>query len=66
MIVTTPSDKHDPFNKTPTELKNWVRGIVWRDEFYSGLRIEQIAKRENLSARYVGRLIDASLKVSAA
>lgn len=63
MIVTTPSGKHDPFDRTPIELKNWVRGIVWRDEFYSGLRIEQIAKRENLSARYVGRLIDASLEV---
>lgn len=63
-IVTAPStDKADPFAKSPKELKNWVRGIVWRDEFYDGNMIEQIAKRENLSARYVGRLIDASLNL---
>ncbi len=48
-------------NRTPT-----MSAIVWRDEFYSGLRIEQIAKRENLSARYVGRLINASLEVHCA
>ncbi len=53
--------KRDPFDKSPTELKNWVRGIVWRDEFHDGVKIQDIAAREKLSPRYVGRLIDASL-----
>lgn len=61
IITASPTDKPDPFAKSVKELKNWVRGIVWRDEFYDGIMIEEIAKRENLSARYVGRLIDASL-----
>ncbi len=63
LVPQTPSGKSDPFALSPVELKNWVRGIVWRDEFYDGISIEEIAKRENLSARYVGRLIDSSLEI---
>jgi hypothetical protein len=57
------SVENDPFDKSPLELKNWVRGIVWRDEFFDGTMITDIAKREKLDARYVGRLIEASLTV---
>ena len=56
-------EKDDPFAKTPLELKNWVRGIVWRDEFFKGTMIADIAKREKIDPRYVGRLIDASLSI---
>lgn len=59
----TDSPKDDPFARTPLELKNWVRGIVWRDEFFSGTMIADIAKREKIDPRYVGRLIDASLNI---
>jgi hypothetical protein len=63
LVPQTSSGKSDPFALSPLELKNWVRGIVWRDEFYDGLSIEKIARRENLSPRYVGRLIDSSLEI---
>jgi site-specific DNA recombinase len=53
--------KTDPFVKTPLELKNWVRGVIWREEFFSGTMIADIAKREKMGARHVGRLIEASL-----
>ena len=56
-------EKGDPFAKTPLELKNWVRGVVWRDEFFNGTMIADIAKREKMDPRYVGRLIDASLSI---
>ena len=53
--------KTDPFAKTTLELKNWVRGVIWREEFFNGTMIADIAKRENMGARHVGRLIEASL-----
>ena len=56
-------EKDDPFDKTPLEMKNWVRGIVWRNEFFKGTMIADIAKREEVDPRYVGRLIDASLNI---
>ena len=56
-------EQDDPFDKTPLEMKNWVRGIVWRNEFFKGTMIADIAKRENVDPRYVGRLINASLSL---
>lgn len=63
ILPQSSDDKPDPFAKTPLELKNWVRGIVWRNEFFSGTMIKDIASREKLDPRHVGRLIDASLNV---
>lgn len=56
-------ERDDPFDKTPLELKNWVRGVVWRNEFFKGTMITEIAKREKVDPRHVGRLIDASLNI---
>ncbi len=53
--------KPNPFARTPLELRNWVRGTIWRNEFFKGTMIADIAKREKIDPRYVGRLIDASL-----
>lgn len=53
---------NDIFDLPPIELKNLVRGVVWRDEHFKGMTIRQIATRENLSEGFVGRLIHYSLE----
>lgn len=54
---------HDIFDLPPIELKNLVRGIVWRNEHFKGQTIRQIADREKLSEGFVGRLIHYSLEL---
>jgi hypothetical protein len=53
---------YDIFDLPPVELKNLVRGVVWRDEHFGGMAIRQIADRENLSEGFVGRLIHTSVE----
>ncbi len=54
---------NDIFDLPPIELKNLVRGVVWRDEHFKGMTIRQIASRENLSEGFVGRLIHYSVEI---
>jgi DNA invertase Pin-like site-specific DNA recombinase len=61
IIAGSSPEKLSPFAKDPIKLKNWVRSIVWREEFFDGVKIEDIAKRENFTSRYIGRQIEASL-----
>lgn len=48
------------FDRHPQELKNLIRGIIWRDEHFQGLSIREIARREGLNETYVGRLVRES------
>ena len=52
----------DIFDMPRTELKNLIRGVVWRDEHFKGKTIRQIADRESLSEGFVGRLIHYSVE----
>ena len=52
----------DILDLPPPQLKNLVRGIIWRDEHFGGLTIRQIAEREYLSEGYVGKLIFESFE----
>ena len=62
VLVLAPQDTNQQLaHKTALELKNMVRGIAWRNEFFNGTMMADIAKREKLHPRYVGRLIEASL-----
>ncbi len=47
----------DIFDRSPQELKNLVRGMIWRDEHFQGSTLRQIAQREDLPETYVGKLI---------
>lgn len=51
------------FDLTPIELKNLVRGVIWRDEHFKGMTLRQIAEREKLSEGFVGRLVHYSLEI---
>jgi DNA invertase Pin-like site-specific DNA recombinase len=47
----------DMFDLPPYELKNLVRGVIWRDQHFGGMTIREIAKRDGRSDAFVGRLI---------
>ena len=51
---------HDPFDRTPQELKNWVRGVIWRDNHFRGITIRQMAQEAGCSDSRVASLIAES------
>lgn len=54
----------DPFDRSPQEMKDWVRGIIWRDDHFKGMTIRAIAKRNNCSESLVAKMIQHSFTVT--
>ena len=52
-----PSAPKDPLDIPSSELRNLVRGIIWRDEHFEGMTLRDIAKRDGFSEGYVGQCI---------
>ncbi len=67
LILAAPNsaaEANDPFNQPEEEIQRWVQGIIWRDEHFRGVPMEQIAKREGFSATHIYRLINLSLEMA--
>lgn len=67
LILAAPknaSEVNDPFSRPEEEIRRWVQGIIWRDEHFRGLPIEQIAKRENVSSTQIHRLINLTFEMA--
>lgn len=47
----------DMFDLPPHELRDLIRGFIWRDEHFSGMTIREIAKRDKRSDAFVGAMI---------
>ena len=47
----------DPEGLPSGELRNLVRGLIWRDEHFGGATLRDIAKREKFSEGYIGKCI---------
>lgn len=47
----------DPLDLPSGELRNLVRGLIWRNEHFSGMTLRDIGKREGFSEGYVGQCI---------
>jgi site-specific DNA recombinase len=56
-IIRPDQKKKDMFDLPPQELRNLIRGFVWREAHFKGETLEQIATREGFSDAFVGRLI---------
>lgn len=63
-IIRPDKKKDDPFDLPPEQLRNLIRGFVWRDKHFRGMTIRQIAERESFSDAFVGRLINATFEVA--
>lgn len=62
-IIRPDQGKKDMFDLPPQELRNLIRGFVWREAHFGGDTLEQIAAREGFSDAFVGRLIRRTLEV---
>jgi site-specific DNA recombinase len=60
IIMSPKNGDHDPLDLPPHQLRNLIRGIVWRDEHFDGMSIEDIAAREGLSKSGVRKIIMGS------
>lgn len=56
------SGEKDIFDISAEDTKKLVQGIVWRDEHLDGVHINEIAKRENYSSRYIRNRIMGSFE----
>lgn len=56
-IVIRPENTKDIFDLPPDDLKKLVQGIAWRDEYFAGKTLTEIARREKCSDAHVGKCI---------
>ena len=52
--------EYDPFDLPPQQLKNLIRGVIWRDEHFAGMSMKAIADREGLSKAGVQKIVMGS------
>lgn len=57
----TPEDMYD---LPPHELRDLIRGFIWRDEHFNGMTIREIAKRDKRSDAFVGGMIRKTFEVA--
>lgn len=43
----------DPFELPTEELQKLIQGVIWRDEHFDGLTLNEIAEREDCSPKYI-------------
>ncbi len=54
----------DPLDLPQHELRNLIRGVVWRQQHFEGMTFAEIATRENCSQTLVGKLIHQSIEIA--
>lgn len=65
-IILQPDNKnHDPFDLPPHELRNLVKGTIWREEHFNGMTLPDIAKRDGFSKQHVHQMIMKSMEIGA-
>jgi DNA invertase Pin-like site-specific DNA recombinase len=60
IILKPETPENDRLDLPPAQLKNLVRGIVWRDQHFAGATLRDIAKQENMSEAGVRKIIMGS------
>lgn len=60
IIIEPENTEKDLMDLPPIQLKNLVRGVIWRDEHFAGMSMKAIAERECLSKAGVQKIIMGS------
>ena len=60
IILKPDNNENDISDLPPVQLKNLVRGIIWRDQHFAGTTLRDIANQENLSEAGVRKIIMGS------
>ncbi len=66
-VVIRPPETGTPediFNLPSQELRDVIRGFIWRDEHFNGMTIREIAKRDKRSDAFVGGMIRKTFEVA--
>jgi len=60
IILKPENGDADTFDLLQLQLKNLIRGVVWRDEHFAGMSMKAIADREGLSKAGVQKIVMGS------
>lgn len=66
-VIIKPPAKGSPediFDLPAHELRDFIRGVIWRDEHFNGMTIREIAKRDKRSDAFVGGMIRKTLETA--
>lgn len=64
VVLKDSKNASDPLELPSHELRDLVRGVVWRDQHFNGLTMREIAERERHSEVFVGRLIHKTFEIA--
>lgn len=64
VIQPASTESKDTIDLPPHELRDLIRGIIWRDEHFNGMTIRDLAAREGHSEVFVGRLIHRTFEIA--
>ncbi len=56
---------YDPLDLPPHELRNLIKGTIWREEHFSSLTLSDIAERDKFSKQHVHQMIMKSMEIGA-
>lgn len=60
IIIKPDSEENSVLNLPPIQLKNLIRGVIWRDQHFAGSTLRDIAKQEDMSEAGVRKIIMGS------
>jgi len=65
-VIRPPSKgtPEDIFDLPAHDLRDLIRGVIWRNEHFKGMTIREIAKRDKRSDAFVGAMIRKSLEIA--
>jgi len=65
VVIRPPaSGPEDIFDLPTHDLRDLIRGIIWRDEHFNGMTIREIAKRDKRSDAFVGGMIRKTFEIA--
>jgi hypothetical protein len=65
VVIRPPaSGPEDVFDMPAHDLRDLIRGIIWRDEHFNGTTIREIAKRDKRSDAFVGGMIRKTFEIA--
>ena len=62
-VIPNNAPIRDRLDLPASQLKALVKGTIWREEYFAGMSMQDIAKRDNTHERYVRHLITNSLTI---
>lgn len=65
IILRPEKPDHDPLDLPPHELRNLVKGTIWRDEHFNGMTLPAIAARDGFSKQHFHQMIIKSMEIGA-